>query len=84
MDCGAQGGRLVWSKHSGGTVIHHFIAAALGGALVALPVAARAPARHHAGPPNWSYSGPDGLERWSALAENYRLCSTGRVQSPMD
>jgi len=34
--------------------------------------------------PHWSYEGEDGPERWGEIAEQYRMCSEGWNQSPID
>ncbi len=60
-------------------------AAFVAGLIFLLPTAALAQAAHDAAaPPHWSYLGHDGPDRWGDLAENYRLCRTGRMQSPID
>ncbi len=34
--------------------------------------------------PHWSYSGEEGPEHWGDISEQYRMCSEGRNQSPID
>ncbi len=34
--------------------------------------------------PHWSYSGEEGPEHWGEISEQYRMCSEGRNQSPID
>jgi carbonic anhydrase len=36
------------------------------------------------GGPHWSYSGPTGPAQWGTLAKEYRTCTLGRTQSPID
>ena len=33
---------------------------------------------------HWSYSGEDGPHKWGDLSDDYRMCSEGRNQSPID
>ncbi len=33
---------------------------------------------------HWRYSGSDGPENWGLLSHDYKLCSAGRNQSPID
>lgn len=42
------------------------------------------PARPAAHPAPWSYSGAIGPEHWATLSPEYRLCGSGRRQSPID
>lgn len=34
--------------------------------------------------PHWSYRGADGPARWGSLSDEFRACSTGTAQSPID
>jgi len=34
--------------------------------------------------PHWKYEGEEGPEHWGELADEYRMCSEGRNQSPID
>jgi carbonic anhydrase len=34
--------------------------------------------------PNWGYSGDSGPEHWAELTEDYKLCSEGKNQSPVN
>lgn len=34
--------------------------------------------------PHWSYSGETGPSRWSSMANEYAVCSSGKEQSPVD
>ncbi len=34
--------------------------------------------------PEWSYSGSTGPDQWGELAQAYRTCATGELQSPID
>lgn len=44
-----------------------------------------APATAHAGSaPHWSYSGEGGPDSWGALADEFKTCKLGRMQSPID
>jgi carbonic anhydrase len=36
------------------------------------------------GAAHWSYEGEEGPEHWGELADNYRMCTEGRNQSPID
>ncbi len=38
----------------------------------------------HSGPARWSYSGPGGPANWGSLSPDYRACSSGRMQSPIN
>jgi carbonic anhydrase len=39
----------------------------------------------HATPPvHWTYAGPTGPQHWGELSPEFALCSTGRLQSPID
>lgn len=35
-------------------------------------------------PPHWQYAGETGPDKWGALAPEYELCGTGKMQSPID
>lgn len=36
------------------------------------------------GAPHWSYQGEEGPEHWGELGEDYRMCTEGRNQSPIN
>lgn len=39
---------------------------------------------HAGGAPHWSYSGEAGPDNWGALADEFKTCKVGRMQSPID
>lgn len=57
-----------------------FVAAAL---LAALPVTSSGPA-FASGDVHWGYAGHAGPEHWGSLKAEYAVCSTGKMQSPID
>jgi carbonic anhydrase len=38
----------------------------------------------HTGAAHWGYTGDDGPSHWGALSTDYKACSTGQAQSPID
>jgi carbonic anhydrase len=43
-----------------------------------------APAPHAGGAPHWDYAGEAGPEHWGELADEFKTCKVGRMQSPID
>ena len=56
------------------------IAVMLGGLLVFVPGLLMAESEL----PHWEYEGEEGPEHWGELADEYRMCSEGRNQSPIN
>jgi len=57
-----------------------FLAMGLAG-MTGLAQAGTVEQAHHT---HWSYAGHEGPEHWGELSEEYKLCSTGQTQSPVD
>jgi carbonic anhydrase len=58
----------------------HFAA----GAVIALFLTLGPAACAAEGGPHWSYSGPTGPAQWGTLGKEYRTCTLGRTQSPIN
>ena len=52
-------------------------------AALLLTAASPGPNAHH-DKPQWSYEGEAGPERWGDLDQEFKLCKTGHMQSPVD
>ena len=57
--------------------------AILGGAAAACSTRSH-PASEPSGAAQWGYTGDDDPSHWGALSTDYKLCSTGHAQSPID
>ncbi|MDO4878031.1 MAG: carbonic anhydrase family protein [Neisseria sp.] len=53
-------------------------------AAAVLSVLLAASAAAHEGHTHWGYTGHDAPESWGSLSEEFRLCSTGKSQSPVN
>ena len=65
--------------HSGRTIMFKYIFPSLFFASAIVSNAFASSGDNH-----WRYSGSDGPENWGLLSHDYKLCSAGRNQSPID
>ena len=66
------------------TLLRHLCVGAMGAPLLAYAAQSTAKAAEHAGAPHWGYTGDAGPEHWGALAPDFKTCSFGKQQSPVD
>jgi carbonic anhydrase len=64
--------------------LHTFCKTILVCSPLALLFTALSSAAQESHPPHWTYSGAEGPEHWGKLDPAYSLCSTGRMQSPIN